>query len=142
MTQHTYLFEEGTWKARGVFVDEHGVEKDLEGKSSIEHRKDCWMLDFSLGDFHNSYKIEPFSGGRTQANWRSSNPMFGTMKGSFVVVTDMIVSHFHVENSDLHGTDCLLKLDDDTYRNYGVLFEGSRQMSSWTVELNRKEGTR
>jgi hypothetical protein len=39
--KHTYLFEEGLWKARGVFVDEKGRKFTVEGQAVIsQHEAD------------------------------------------------------------------------------------------------------
>jgi hypothetical protein len=40
--KHTYLFEEGLWKASGIFVDEKGRKFPVEGEAAIAHYEAVW----------------------------------------------------------------------------------------------------
>ncbi|HJX72924.1 MAG TPA: hypothetical protein VJ307_02125 [Candidatus Deferrimicrobiaceae bacterium] len=86
-----------------------------------------------------SYEIEPFGTGKTSTHWKSSNRIFGNLKGHFVIVGDSILSLFRSEDGRYSGTEWLQMVDEGTYRSRRVLLDGDRTLSSWAMEL-RKAG--
>jgi hypothetical protein len=88
-------------------------------------------------DFHSDYEIIPFLPGRDDTTWQSLNPAMGNLLGRFIVIDDSIISFFKSEDGRFTGAEYLLKMDDTTYRNRGVLFEGDRKGSSWIAEMRK-----
>ena len=65
--RHTFLFQEGSWTAEGVYFDENWNKIPVEGKLIITHAEVFWFCDSQLKllqgskkDFHFSYEIIPF----------------------------------------------------------------------------------
>ncbi len=141
---HTYLFLEGTWNARGQFWDENGNSTPVEGESVIIHKKGLWLneswMKLLAADpvvIKNNYEIRPFE--KDIAAWRSFNPALGIFRGYFVVIEDTIISCFSSENDGLKGTECLVRIKDTKYKDKGFIFKKYNKLSSWAVELERVE---
>jgi hypothetical protein len=88
-------------------------------------------------EFHSDYDVIPFLPDRDYTTWQSLNPAIGKLLGKFIVVDDSIFSFFQSEDARFTGTEYLLKVDDTTYRNRGVLFEADQKGSSWFAELRK-----
>lgn len=146
MDRHTFLFEEGTWHARGRFMDGEGNEFRAEGQAVITHGDDRWRNDGVmrvLGDdgprFENLYEVEPFQDGSDITAWTSRNPDLGTLEGHFVVVGDSILSLYRSSDGSHRGTEIMRRLDDDYYAARGALLTSDgEKVSSWAVELLRR----
>jgi hypothetical protein len=143
--KHTYLFEEATWRATGTYIDEKGRCFSLEGISVITHTKNKWINSGSMRVFSdpelilkNEYTIEPFEACAEATSWVSRNPALGRMKGNFIIVADTIFS-VYTAGDIFSGIEMLKQVNESTYQNRGALMEGSRKVSSWSVELDRQE---
>lgn len=142
---HTFLFEPGSWKGLGFVVDEHGHEIQAEGWTKIIHVQQNWinrstieLRDKGRTRFETTYVILPFMKGRDSTQWTSENPLLGPLKGSFVLVGETIMSLFGSENGQFSGCETVLRVDDNTYKNVGMLFKATTKTSSWRFELNRE----
>lgn len=147
---HTFLFEEGLWIARGYYVDSIGVLYPVNGESRIVHEGDLWINDSRMCipadppvEYRNRYEITPFDEGIDCTAWVSENPALGRLRGSFVLVDDSILSVYGTEDGRLRGSEALLRVSSILYRGWGCLMEGEKKISSWAVEMKRREsGTR
>jgi len=146
MSDHTYLFEEATWDAEGIFTDADGNQLPIEGAASISHTPDTWVLSGKLLiqsepplELENHYAIAPFRGTRHETSWTSHNPELGRLQGRFVIVEDTLISTFTSPDGDLHGTEVLVQIDADSYENRGLLYQGDRLLSTWAISLSRSQ---
>lgn len=142
--KHTFLFEQGKWIASGVYYDEHNNEIQIEGQTVITHGGTYWVNDGYMKlllsepiEYLNRYEIVPFVGDSWITSWQSDNPALGRLKGVFTIVKDSIISKYESEDKRYSGCEYLLKIDDKTYENRGVVFKGNDQLSSWAVQLKR-----
>lgn len=138
--EHTYLFKEGMWMVRGTYFDVHNNKIPVEGKTTVTHPAGAWikegymkLLDGSGHEIKNRYEITPFKGDYT--NWKSSNPVLGTLHGKYMVVGDTILSTFTSENGEYHGIESNVKVSDNIYKCRGFTFGSSNKLSSWATEL-------
>lgn len=143
--EHTFLFEEAVWEARGHYRNASGQEFGLQGETRVEHQATRWINEGVLRVFGepvqtvtNRYEIVPFRPGLDSTAWISINPSLGRLEGRFVVVAETILSQFHQAGGRHHGTECLVQLDSGRYLNRGVLLQGGRTVSTWAVELVRR----
>jgi hypothetical protein len=142
---HTYLFKAGSWRADGEYFDADGGKYPVAGVSRITHRNALWyneseMKIFGSRDiaFSSYYEIVPFLDSRDVTCWTSENDALGKLIGQFVLVGDVILSIYRSENAPYTGTECLLRVSDTAYRNWGTLFCGADKLSSWMMSLNRE----
>src|SRR5262245_32316986 len=136
--QHTFLLEPGRWIADGRNIDGAGEVTRAEGEAVFVHRPDVWVNDswMRVADGHgstyrNRYEFQPMVRGESATSFRSVNPALGTMHGSYAFVGDAILVSFATDDRAYSGTECLLQVDADTYRNFGVFFKGNQRMGSW-----------
>ena len=141
---HTYLFKTGLWHAEGEYFDERGRSYPVVGESRITHRNALWynesemkMFGSETIAFSNDYEIVPFPADRDVTSWTSTNDALGKLRGEYVLVGDASLSRYRSGGSEYEGTECLLRLGDGVYRNWGTLFHGGQKLSSWMVRLNR-----
>jgi len=110
--QHTYLFEEGTWNAHGIYIDETGNEFPVEGRSTILHREKTWEMSGFMrvfanppAEFNGNYEIDPFTSKKYCTKWSCQNPALGDLRGNFVVINDSILSVYTTKRSEYTGCD-------------------------------------
>ena len=142
---HSFFFEEGSWTASGLFMDEDGTPLPVEGRTEVVHDGGKWIIDGRLkisvehaAEFENKYEVEPVPEGGDTARWSSFNPILGECRGKLTVVHDSFISNFVSENGEYKGQEFLVRIKDDVYLNRGVLLKGGRRVSSWAVELRRQ----
>lgn len=142
--KHSYLLQEGNWKATGVYYDSDCNQFEVYGETSIKHFKDEWVLDGFMEvkldnpvRFFNKYSITPLPVGKDFTEWTSQNPALGRLKGRFMIIGDTILSSYSSEKGDYSGSECLVLLANGTYHNRGFAFNGDRKLSSWEVTLER-----
>lgn len=141
---HTFLFTEGVWLAKGVYYDEQNNVIKAEGRVVISHQEQLWinegvmslMLDSPI-ELKNRYEIKPFQGDFT--SWQSFNPALEKLIGKFMVVEDTIISTYTTENNDYSGSECVVKINDTLYIAKGFAFQGDTKLSSWSMELSKVE---
>src|SRR5438067_530013 len=87
---HTFLFEEGTWRAEGEYRDASGAKFAVAGETTVRHEASRWLFEAVQrlrGDparvQHNRYEIAPFSPGARSTHWTSNNPAVGALRGRF-----------------------------------------------------------
>ncbi len=144
--RHTFLFEEGIWRAEGVYADGTNSALRAEGTITITHTTAAWINEGTLrlmlptpAEFKNRYEIVPFEEGKDYTAWTSQNPVIGTLTGKIVVVDDSLISVYESKDRVYTGSEYLLRASDTIYRNRGFAFKESERISSWTVQLTRIE---
>lgn len=144
--RHTFLFEEGVWRAEGLYVDGTNSALRAEGTITITHTASAWINEGTLrlmlpkpAEFQNRYEIIPFEEGKDYTVWTSQNPVIGTLTGRIVVVDDSLISVYESKDRVYAGSEYLLHVSDTIYRNRGFAFKESERISSWAVELTRIE---
>ena len=143
--EHTFLFQEGIWIARGYYFDDKDRALPLEGMTRITLKEGLWInvgeMEIKAGDksikFSNRYEIVPLEEGKSQTTWESLNPDLGTLLGRFIIVDDTILSTCHAKSGGYAGTEFLLKVSDTHYKNRGVLLKGNDKLSSWSMDLRK-----
>lgn len=143
---HTYLFKEGLWTAKGIYIDEGGHDIPVEGESEISHVDEIWVNETCMrmfGDspleFQNRYEIVPFAPDKDFTSWTSSSPTLGFFLGRFIVVDDSILSFYQSKNGEYSGTEYLRKIDEALYWNRGAFMTNDKKLSSWVVKLRKVE---
>jgi hypothetical protein len=141
---HTFLLKEGNWYASGMLWDEHEIEVPIAGHSFIEHREGKWfnhsmmrLLTDPPIELKSEYEIEPVPEGKASTVWKSFNPSLGAMTGTFSVVGDSILSSYRSGSGEYSGSEYFLMEDDSTYQVKGVLFKGTKKVSSWEAMLTK-----
>ena len=142
--RHTFLFEEGIWKAQGIYVDGTNTPLGAEGSITITHAENLWINEGSLYlllatpiEFRNRYEIIPFREGRDHTSWTSLNPVIGKLSGKIVVVDDSLISSYESEDRHYTGAEYLLQVSEGVYKNKGFAFKDEELMALWSVELTR-----
>jgi hypothetical protein len=143
--QHTFLFEEGYWKASGYYYTETGQAYQVEGQVRIYHEDNLWINDGVMKvvgqesiEIRNRYEVIPWEEGQELTTWVSVNPGLGVLEGTFTITDDCIISAYKAEKGEFSGAEVLIQASADRYLNRGVLvYKGKEKLSSWSVELNR-----
>jgi len=142
--KHTYILEEGHWKAKGLYYDDAGHAIEVYGETTIKHLADEWVLDGFMElkienpvRFYNKYSIVPVPAQKDYTLWASENPALGKLLGKFMIVGDTILSSYISENGLYSGAESLLIIDDTKYLNRGFAFHGEKKLSSWEVTLEQ-----
>lgn len=146
MKEHTFLFEEGLWVARGQYFDQQGRAIPTEGQARITHGQDRWFnqgyMRLLAGpglELENNYEIVPFPPAESETVWQSLNPGLGALRGRYVLVGDSILSSFVSADGRFSGTEFLFQVEKTVYQCRGFLFQGEKRLSSWAVELKKIE---
>ena len=141
---HTFLFQEGTWRAEGEYRDASGIAAPVSGETTIRHAEKRWLFEGVLrvkGDrpalHHNRYEIEPFSPGARSTHWSSTNPAIGALRGRFVLAGDAILSFYASPTGRYRGFESLAMISDSRYAARGALLEEDKVVSTWALELTR-----
>ncbi|PLY06945.1 MAG: hypothetical protein C0624_03930 [Desulfuromonas sp.] len=144
MTEHSYLFEEATWDAEGIFTDAAGNQVPIEGAATINHSADAWTLISTMLlqsepplEVENRYIIMPFQDERIETSWTSNHPELGRLEGRFTVIEDTLVSTFASPDGTLYGSEILVQVDADCYENRGLLYQDRQLVSTWAISLTR-----
>lgn len=142
--KHTFLFNEGKWKAKGVFFDHENNPSEVEGEAVIEHTSDKWLFhnQFNFKDkqknpIKNTYQIDPIQETRDFTFWRSDSHEFGTLHGRFMIIGDTILSSYQSESRIYPGTESLVKISDNKYIYKGFSFGEDSKQFSWEMEFER-----
>ena len=141
---HTYLFEQASWKVRGYYIGESGQLIEAEGKSIITHQREIWVIQGVMrlhtegdSEIGNIYEVVSFKQGADNTSWSSMNDALGRIEGRFILIDDTILSVFQTTNGRYRGTEYLRQLSDHQYVSKGVLLKGLAKLSSWSVNLDR-----
>lgn len=142
---HSFLFQEGLWKAEGTFIDKDGISSEVEGEVDIQHKNNLWIneghvksSDPLFNDIYNRYEIFPFENGNDDTSWFSVNPVLGHLMGHLVITGDSILSSFSSEDNIFKGFEFLFQVERDTYINRGVLFREGERYSTWLLTLRKR----
>ena len=138
--QHTYFLEPLEWTAEGTYYDAQGKAFPLTGAVRVVRSDTEWSLRGYLevafqppARFFNDYQIQEQS--EFSLLWESFNPALGTLRGSFELFGNAIMSHYRSEDGVFSGAETLLMRDPQTYENTGVSFKNGRRLSAWTAVL-------
>lgn len=141
---HTFLFTEARWRATGFFTDDAGKTIPVEGITTVTHKDGVWLnegamklLEGTRGEYSNLYEIVPFQPGAVRTTWKSVNPNLGNLEGIFLIVNDVIFSFYASDDGTHYGSECILRIDDGTYNNWGCLASDGRVVSTWTAQLKK-----
>ncbi len=144
--KHTYLLEEGIWKASGCYWDSGGAVLDAEGEVTITHEDGLWINIGKITlksdppeEFENFYELIPPSDSKRLTEWTSVVRVLGTLSGFMTFLDDSIFSLSNSEDGQYAGFDLMMMIDENTYINRGALFMGDEMQSSWSMELVRKK---
>jgi hypothetical protein len=142
--RHTFLFEEGVWRAEGTYIDGSNTSLRAEGFITITHTPERWINEGALRlllekpiEFQNRYEIVPFEEGHDFTTWNSFNPVIGELKGRIVIVDDSLISVYRSDNEEYSGSEYLLQVNERVYANRGFAFKENDKISSWAVSLTR-----
>lgn len=142
--KHSYILEEGNWKASGLYYDHEANQVEVFGETMIQHLKDEWVLDGFMElklenstRFFNKYSIIPKPIDKDYTKWTSVNPVLGKLIGKFMIIGDTILSSYISENGIYSGSESLFKINENKYLNRGFAFHGENKLSSWEVTLER-----
>ena len=142
--QHTYFFQTLHWSAEGTYF-ENDRSIPLTGEADIVRKEAEWTIGGFMEiktepsvRFQNCYQIHR-SDEETTLEWESFNPALGTLRGTFEIIGDSIISFYTSEDGVYSGTETLTQQDEATYYNVGVSFHNGKKMSSWTALLKAKK---
>lgn len=142
--KHSYILEEGIWKASGKYYDENQTCIGISGETKISHKEDTWILDgfmeLSLDTpvrFTNRYSIDPIDSTKDFTFWFSINPALGKLLGKFMIIGDTILSSYTSEDGQYSGSESLIFVESELYKNRGFALHNRNKLSSWEVDLNR-----
>ncbi len=138
--KHTYFTETRDWHAEGTYCDENGEKFPLKGEVNVV----CLGRESTLGGylevafvspvrFENNYKITAVDD--DTYTWESYNPGLGTLRGSFSVLGDYILSIYVSEDGVYSGTEVLRQTAAYTYENAGACFCKGVRLSSWVAVI-------
>ena len=138
--KHTYFTETRDWHAEGTYCDAEGATFPLTGEVNVI----CIGKESTLGGylevafnpplrFENNYKITPVD--EYTYTWESYNPELGTLRGSFSVLSDYILSLYVSEDGTFSGTEALRQVAPYTYENAGACFCKGVRLSSWVAVI-------
>jgi hypothetical protein len=138
---HTFLFNEGVWRAEGEFRDGSGTASAVGGETIVRHEPGKWLYEGVLrvkgaqSEYRNRYEIQPFSPGALSTHWTSHNPTVGALRGRFVISGDSILSFYESPTGRYRGFECVQQRDATCYSARGALLEEDKVLSTWAIEL-------
>lgn len=142
--RHTFLLEEGHWKAVGRYFDAAGKATEAEGETRIVHRDKVWINEGTMRllkdpvlEVANRYEIVPFAADADFTTWTSANKVLGNLRGQFVLVRDAILSSYESSKIGYRGVETLLRQSAERYIARGALFKSNNKISSWAMTLTR-----
>jgi hypothetical protein len=142
MAEHTFLFREGLWRVEGEFLDGTGNRIAVEGTAQIRHYPDKWVYEGTLrtktskpAEHKTLYEIQPFAAGNFATSWTSQSASLGSLRGRFLVVDDAILSAYESATGRFRGQDTIVRRDAKSYSARGALFDSTKLLSAWAVEL-------
>jgi hypothetical protein len=143
---HTFLLSQGRWSGSGMFTDENGSSSPAEAEVTITHMDDLWLNEGSmkvLGEktsvFINRYEIVPLPAGSLTTTWKSTNPVIGVLYGIFSIVGDSILSAFCSDDGSYSGMEFFKRISTDAYENRGILLHEGLRISSWELDLTKRD---
>lgn len=145
--KHTFLIEEGVWKAAGEFFDEDNQRIQARGWIRVHHQVDHWFVARNLileaarfTEWANQYNVQP---GHVSAGgilfWTGSDPLLGELRGHFGLLKEAILCQFYSIDGRYHENETILQIDASHYKAYGMLLDGWRKISAWSLDLMRAE---
>ncbi|HDP99555.1 MAG TPA: hypothetical protein ENN22_10300 [bacterium] len=144
MIKHTFLLEEGIWRAEGIYRGADQKAISSEGEAKITHHAFLWINEGVMRmqlekpiEIHNRYEIVPLAPARDFTSFIAINPTSGKLFGKLMLVDDTILSSFVSESGEYSGTEVLIKINDELYNNRGFSFYKNTKLSSWSMTLSR-----
>ena len=143
-TAHTYILKPGQWKVKGNFYDANGRSMPITGNVGITHTDEQWINDSQMTlhtpgplNFGNIYEIEPALPGVESTIWETEHNALGLIIGTLLIMEDCLIMSYTAEGGLYIGSETLLYVNDDTYRSFGVMWQGDQKISSWCADVNR-----
>jgi hypothetical protein len=144
--EHTFLFEEGLWKAEGTYLYGSTSIIPAEGFIRIVHEEHLWVTEGVLKlllacpvEFQSRQHVEPFQAGRDFTFWTSEDPNIGPLNGKLVIVDDSILSTYDSADRSYSGVEYLVQTNSTVYLNRGFVFKDNQKLSSWAIRLTKVE---
>ncbi len=144
--KHTFLLTQSKWHASGVYTDENGTTSPAETEISTTHLEELWVNEGTMevtGDnpavFQNRYEIVPLAKGALTTTWKSTSPSIGVLYGIFSIVGDSILSAYCSDDGLYSGMEFFRQVSADTYENRGILLHEGLRVSSWELDLTRRD---
>jgi hypothetical protein len=141
---HSFLLKEGLWKTEGEFVDATGKATAVQGEAQIRHHPDKWIYEGVMRSAGNPpaehrtlYEIEPLAPGNFATPWTSKGATFGTLRGRFIFIGDVILSAYESATGRYRGQDTLIRRDEKRYSARGVMLDAGKILSAWRIELSQ-----
>ncbi|GAP13753.1 hypothetical protein LARV_01508 [Longilinea arvoryzae] len=144
---HTFLLEEGVWKAAGEYFGEDNQKIRAQGWIRVHYQVDHWFVARNLtlegtrnAELINHYYVQPgliSLGGALL--WTGHDPVLGEMRGHYGLLKDTILCQFYSIDERYHGNESLLQIDALHYKARGMLLDGWRKSSAWSLDLCRAE---
>ena len=153
---HTFLCQPGLWNATGVYLDPKGKETRASGTTRVTHEKGRWQVDGFLefqdesrapdsnragGDepvrYESACEMEPFPDNGFQTEWMSESPMFGSMRGIFLQLANVLVSTGESSDGRFVLSEWLERIDQDNYVGRGVLLDRGERVAAWALHMER-----
>jgi hypothetical protein len=140
---HTYLFQEANWDAKGTYYDAQGLAGPFEGVAQITHHDNIWKLESDMKlchpnttKFRNLYEIKPFTENAIlETSMESTHPALGKMVGKVVVVEDSLLIFAHSTDHANTVVEEIRHVDHATYVNHGAFFMNNNLVGSWVLNL-------
>ena len=142
---HTYIFTPGTWELTGTCTGASRRTAEAEGLVTVEHGAERWTV-VSRQKIHadetcenrNDFRIVPFAPDAPSSACTIDNSRLGRFEGRLTVVGETIFATYDTVDGRYSGAETLRRVDEDTYEDRGVLFEGGAYVSSWMLTLKRR----
>jgi len=142
---HTFLFREGTWRARGEYRDGAGAPTPVDGETRIRHEAGRWVSEGLMTVRRNPpqeqrsrYDIAPVSPGSQSTHWTAENQNLGTLNGRFVIAGDAILSFYSSATGRYRGFESMQQKDAKHYAVRGAMLDQDKLISTWVLELEFK----
>lgn len=143
--KHTFLVKEGLWVVRGFYYNDCDEALTLKGETTVSHYEGLWVREDEMVvtvrgrdvAITHRYTIQPFGVSQGLTTWESFHADIGMLRGVFVVVDDAIISTCMSEVGGYSGSETFVQVDDIRYRSRGVLLQGQKKLSSWSVGMQK-----
>lgn len=141
--EHTYLFQNASWRAEGVYHTKEGKTYPMTGGSTLSRTADAWTLTGFLevpltppARFENTYTIS-LTENPAELRWTSVNPALGTLEGRFTVLPGIITSAYTAADGVHSGSEMMMQVSEREYKMQGVLNEDGDPQDWWEGRLVR-----
>lgn len=145
MNEKTFFSEEGDWKIDGIYFE--GNEKSLiaEGSISVAKQSDVTKITLMINYHKEEKKLKEIVHQVIQTKnshgfkLESNHSDIGNVIGHILITDDNHIVIFESQDKAYTGSEYFKKINDDFYKNRGIIYKGKEQYSSWSFELRRNK---